>query len=166
MKTLILRNASNSVRVEYKVDMINANSENFTIMEIVDLDAAEETLGLDFKQLPSSLQAFKEFATENHLILELIDIDPAVGKSALITASRLLVLTVTNYAEEAIEGAVIKIGSSTLGETDENGQAQVSIPTAETTLTISAEGYITEDFEIVAGTEAVTGDVELETYPA
>lgn len=166
MKTLVLRNASNTVRVEYKVDMSNANSENFTIMEIVDLDAAEETLGLDFKQLPSNLQAFKEFATENHLILELVDINPTVGRTTLITASRLLALTVTNDADEAIEGAIVKIGSTTLGETDANGQVQVSIPITETILIIGAEGYITEDFEVVAGTEAVVGDVELETYPA
>ena len=84
MKTLVLRSADNSTRVEYKVDLIG-NSENITVMEIVGLDTAEIVAGLDFRLLDTHVKNFIDFATASSLILDKVDIDPAVGTVNLYT---------------------------------------------------------------------------------
>lgn len=76
---LVLSNDSLGLRVEYKTDLPKgATSGNFTIMEIVGLSDAEKTAGLDFKQLPNDVGAFKTFAETNGLKLERIDEDGKV----------------------------------------------------------------------------------------
>jgi len=74
MRNLILRNTGNTLRVEYKVDMLTDTQENFTIMETIGLSDAEAIEGLDFRELTDSLSSFKTFATNNNLILDLIDV--------------------------------------------------------------------------------------------
>jgi len=84
MKTLVIRNADNSARVEFKVDLMTASQENFTVMEVSGLDAFEVKFGITFRELPSTLRAFKDFCTSNNLILDEIDIDPAEGITEVI----------------------------------------------------------------------------------
>jgi len=84
MKTLVFRNTSNTLRVEYKVDLISNDSDNFTVMEVVGLDDAEERFGLQFSQINNDLTTFKQFAIDNNLILESIPGSPAQG-GAIVT---------------------------------------------------------------------------------
>jgi len=90
MRTLIFRNTIDTLRVEYKVDIRNDNDENFTVMEIVGLDDDEITIaGLIFQRIQQSFGAFKDFATNNNLILEVI--------KDLSTATEELVAETTAY---------------------------------------------------------------------
>jgi hypothetical protein len=164
MKTLVLKNADETIRVEYKVDIMDG-AENFTVMEIVGMSDAEVALGLDFQCLATNLQSFKTFATANNLALEEIDINPTIG-SSILQKPRKLVLTVIDGSENPVEGALIKIGTVQVGITDENGESPIYLPDTEVTLTISADGFVTEDFTVGAGSIDVTGEVELITYPA
>jgi len=90
MRTLILRNTIDTLRVEYKVDIKNDSDENFTIMEIIGLDSDEITIaGLIFQRIQQSFGAFKTFAKDNNLILEVI--------KDLSTATEELVAETTAY---------------------------------------------------------------------
>lgn len=93
MKTLVIRNADNSARVEYKVDIIG-NSDNFTVMEVKGLDDAEVKFGINFRELPSNIQAFKAFCTTNNLILD--KEDPAVAKVVLVAEGTAMDITDTD----------------------------------------------------------------------
>lgn len=68
MVTLTLRNAGNSVNVQYKTDIIGDN-QNFTIMEVVGASAAEIRSGINFRQEVHSLQELYDFAEDNNLFL-------------------------------------------------------------------------------------------------
>lgn len=76
MLTTLVLSDNESVFVEYKTDLpVGATVGNFTIMDIQGLSDAEKHLGLDFKQLPSSIGDFKDFAEENNLVLLRVDND-------------------------------------------------------------------------------------------
>lgn len=73
--TLILTD-NDTVSVSYKTDLPDgATVGNFTVMDTLGLDDAEKHLGLDFKQLPYSVQDFITFASENNLALLRVDND-------------------------------------------------------------------------------------------
>lgn len=81
MLTTLILTDNDTISVKYKTDLpAGATVGNFTVMDIQDLDAAEEALGLDFKQLPYSIQDFITFASENNLSLLRVDND---GQSIL-----------------------------------------------------------------------------------
>lgn len=124
MKTLVLRNTDNSLRVEYKVDLINADSDNFTVMEIVGLDEVEEKFGLDLTLTTNSVTEIKALATTNNLILDLVDIDPAVGTTNLVAEGTSLAITTTSpmdagtvAVEEEVEITCPADSSGSLGGT-------------------------------------------------
>lgn len=76
MLTTLILTDNDSISVEYKTDLpAGATVGNFTVMNILGLGAAEEALGLDFKQLPYSIQDFIDFAEENSLALLRVDND-------------------------------------------------------------------------------------------
>lgn len=107
MKTLVFKNANNQLRVEYKVDLFSS-SDNFTIMEIAGLDDAEKQIGISFKELASDglgsgaedptlggLENFKQFATDNNLILEEIDNENNVVTELVALGTALNITTTT-----------------------------------------------------------------------
>lgn len=82
MLVTLLLTDNDTINVGYKTDLYDgATTGLFTIMDIEGLSEAEEHLGLDFKQLPSSIEAFKVFAQENNLALIRID---NTGREVLI----------------------------------------------------------------------------------
>lgn len=82
--TLILTD-NDTVSVEYKTDLpVGATVGNFTVMDILGLSDAEKHLGLDFKQVPSSIQEFIDFAEENGFALIRVDEN---GQEILVNAT-------------------------------------------------------------------------------
>lgn len=81
MLVSLLLTDNDTINVTYKTDLEkNATVGNFTILDILDCNDTEKHLGLDFKQIDTNLQAFKDFAEENSLALVRIDDD---GKEIL-----------------------------------------------------------------------------------
>lgn len=82
MLTSLLLTDNDAINVTYKTDLPEGSTTgNFTIMSIEDLNDAEKHLGLDFKQLPTTVDAFKTFAQANNLVLIRID---NTGKNILV----------------------------------------------------------------------------------
>lgn len=78
MKTIVLKNTSGSLFIEVKVDLMDT-TEAFTVMSIEGRSDAEvRTMG-ELKELPSHIQSFADFATANNLLMDIVDIDPAVS---------------------------------------------------------------------------------------
>ena len=76
MLTTLILTDNGTVSVEYKTDLpAGATVGNFTVMDILGLNDAEKHLGLDFKQLPYSIQDFIDFAETNNLALLRVDND-------------------------------------------------------------------------------------------
>lgn len=73
MTILVFTNSNGQLNVQYKVDLINTNSDNLTVMEVVGLSDAEVVAGINFAQLNYTLTSFKQFATANNLILKKVD---------------------------------------------------------------------------------------------
>lgn len=73
MKSLIFTDINSTIKVEFVTDLINANAQNFTVMETKGLTTAWELTNINFKQLPYTVNAFKEFAEAHDLKLVLID---------------------------------------------------------------------------------------------
>ena len=86
MQKLIFSDGA-SINVQYDVDLLGSNTGNLTVMNINGLDSSEEGLFKGFKKLPSSLSAFKAFATTNGLKLEQTDQDHSVVLVALPTTT-------------------------------------------------------------------------------
>ncbi len=75
MKTLLFYNGDNSIFVQAKVDIINDDTENFTVMQVEGLTDEAVALGLDLKQLTSNIKEMKDLATTTNLNLKLVDIN-------------------------------------------------------------------------------------------
>jgi hypothetical protein len=76
MLTTLILTDNDTISVKYITDLPKgAEVGNFTIMYIDGLDDTERHLGLDFKQVPSNVQAFIDFAEENSLSLLRVDED-------------------------------------------------------------------------------------------
>ena len=60
---------------EIKTNLINATDDNFTICEVVGMKDAYKTLGVDPKQLPSTISAMKTLAYNHGLKLTLYKSD-------------------------------------------------------------------------------------------
>lgn len=74
MKKLIFTDNNSTVNVEYVTDLLSADQENFTVMQIRGLsDAEQQNPGLQFKQLNYTLTTFKQFAQAHDLKLVLAD---------------------------------------------------------------------------------------------
>ena len=76
----LVRRSGGTIRVHYRTDLINAASNNFTVHQITGLEELEASddilhkkLARDFKKLPYTLQAFKDFAEDNYLELRIAD---------------------------------------------------------------------------------------------
>lgn len=73
MKSLIFTDNAD-IHVEYKVDLLNGNDGNITVMEIKGLDTVEEeALFKKFQRIETNLAAFKAFAEDNGLQLTVGD---------------------------------------------------------------------------------------------
>ena len=120
----------------------------------IDVPRAQFTLRIEKKGY-DTIDTIKIAGTEDFSDTQRIDIFP-----------RQLTLTVTNNMGAPIAGASVKIELMKIGTTGPSGILQTHVPNSETTLTISAIGYITEDFLLEAGIIDVEGAVSLETYPA
>lgn len=68
---------------EIKTNLINATDDNFTICEVVGVTDAYKTLGVDPKQLPSTISAMKTLAYDHGLKLTLYKGD---GTSEILSA--------------------------------------------------------------------------------
>ena len=78
MITHLVLTDNDTISVKYKVDLEKgASVGNFTIMEIEDMNDTEEHLGMDFQQIPSDVQSFIDFASDNNLALLRVDADGA-----------------------------------------------------------------------------------------
>ncbi len=84
MKTLVFRNPSRTLKVEFITDLIEGN-DAFTVMEIRGREQAEVEYGINFEQLPSSLSAFKALATSKGLILDQYDEDKTEVQDSSVT---------------------------------------------------------------------------------
>jgi hypothetical protein len=85
MLTTLILTDNDSVSVKYDTDLPEgAVVGNFTILYIHDLSDAEKHLGLDFKQVPSSVQEFIDFAEANSLALIRVDEN---GQEILVNAT-------------------------------------------------------------------------------
>lgn len=71
MRLLKIYNEDLGVDVQYKTDLITHTQTNFTVMSVEGLDDAEKALGIDFKQLPYNLPAFKQFCEDHGFGLSL-----------------------------------------------------------------------------------------------
>lgn len=70
------------IRVQYRTDLIHSSAQNFTVMQVTGLDEMElsnnileNKLAKEFKKLPYTLEAFKQFAEDNYLELSIQNSD-------------------------------------------------------------------------------------------
>ena len=70
MERLIFTDRDGQVNVQYKVDALSEDFENFTVYQVDGLEDAEIRAGIQFRQLAYSKTEFIEFATEKNLKLE------------------------------------------------------------------------------------------------
>ena len=77
MKTIILRSSNNQLHVQIKVDLMS-NSERFTIMSIEGRKDIEVQAGIGLQELPDTIESLAKFAQEKNLLMDIVDIDPAV----------------------------------------------------------------------------------------
>lgn len=70
--SLIFTDYNSTYKVEFKTDLQGTN-DNFTVMEVVGLDAAEVKLGMNYRRLAYTVAAFKTFAASNGLKLQKVD---------------------------------------------------------------------------------------------
>ena len=80
-ENLVFR-AGGVIRVSYRTDLIHSSAQNFTVMQVSGLDELElsndileNKLAKDFKKLPYTLEAFKQFAEDNYMELSIQDSD-------------------------------------------------------------------------------------------
>lgn len=71
-KILLFEDQNATIKVAFKVNLINATDDNFTVMQVDGLDDAEVTLGFSFRQLPYTVATFKAFALAKDLKLSLV----------------------------------------------------------------------------------------------
>ena len=119
MIPLILKNANNSCRVEYMVDVEDSLQETFTIMTIKGsgtngaLKDAEVALGLDLTCRPSNIQEFEALAVSANLALDVIVKDPTIGERNLVPVAVPFTIT-TNGAQAAGKCGVKEVTNCTL----------------------------------------------------
>jgi len=136
MKTLVIRNADNSARVEFKVDIIGSN-QNFTVMQVSDLDDAEVVFGINFRELATNLQAFTSFCTANNLILDNIDIDPAVGSTEVVAEGVAMDITDSDPLAGGTDGAPYSETLTVVGGSGDKTW-EVSVGSLPSQLTLNA----------------------------
>ena len=78
-ENLVFR-AGGEIRVSFRTDLTSNTGNNFTVHQITGLEPLENSddiirkkLARDFKKLPYTLQAFKDFAEANYLELSIAD---------------------------------------------------------------------------------------------
>lgn len=71
MKNLTFSDGAD-ISVTYKVDLIG-NAQTLTVMEVKGLDTVPEQKLFHFQKLPSNLPAFKQFAIDHNLNLDVDD---------------------------------------------------------------------------------------------
>jgi len=96
MRTLVLRTSDNSINVNYKVDLLLDEQENFTVMDITGLEDAEVIAGIDFRELNFDLESFKKFAEDNNLLLDSIDTAEGGGTTAIVSSVTALNITTSS----------------------------------------------------------------------
>jgi len=69
MTTLVFTDINSSINVSFRTNLINSTDDNFTVVGVDGLSDAEVHFGFNFRQLPTTLAAFKEFARVNFLKL-------------------------------------------------------------------------------------------------
>ena len=88
MKTIVLKNTSGTFFIELKVDLFD-NSEAFTVMTIEGRSDIEDKAIANIQQLPSSISAMETYAIANGLLMDIVDIDPAVATINTVVAADL-----------------------------------------------------------------------------
>jgi len=107
MRTLVLRSANNQINVNYKVDLLSDEQENFTVMDIGGLDDLEIDFGIQFRELNSDLETFKKFAQDNNLLLDSINTTEGGSTTAIISSVTALDITTTSLPGESVAVAEI-----------------------------------------------------------
>jgi len=72
--SLIFTDYNSTYKVEFKTNLLGTN-DSFTVVEVVGLDDAEIKLGMNFRRLAYTVEAFKTFAAANGLKLQKLDIN-------------------------------------------------------------------------------------------
>jgi hypothetical protein len=97
MKDLVFSNYTGSFTKEYKTDMITGQ-HNFTVHDIVisGSPTEDETIeaGLDFRQLPYSIEQFKAKAVSGNFTLN--EVDFSAGSSTIHNTATVLAVTTTS----------------------------------------------------------------------
>lgn len=97
MKSFIFKDQNGTVNVEIVTDLIHADAQNFTAMEVKGKTTDWETGHMnDFKQLPSNKAAYVLFAQENDLQLDLVDYGGSGSSTTLVEFSN------AYYGEEGL----------------------------------------------------------------
>lgn len=114
MKTFILKNTAETLKVEYITDAIGTLPGNFTIMEIRDLSDAEASEGLDFQLMPNSYHGMVKFATDNNLLLDMINADGTVTNVVnSVTALAITTTTLDDVVKALKETTILTFGAIT-----------------------------------------------------
>lgn len=156
MKTIVLRSTNNQFRVEIKTDL-SKNEGAFTIMEFVGKDDSEVVAGMSLKELPSSFEGMKAFATSNNLLMDIIDINEGTNTAVVSSVTALAItssgaLTAGNdtvaYSETiAVEGGN---GPLTFEVTDGSLPSGLSLQASTGTITGIPDTVENPTFEITA----------------
>jgi len=103
MKTIILKSTNGQFFVEMLVDILQSPDKDgagvrnsaFTIMEIKSLQDSEVKAGFSLRQLPNSVEGLKTFAVAQNLLMDIVDIDPAIATENVNAAVTALNITTT-----------------------------------------------------------------------
>lgn len=80
------------------------SNDAFTIMSIEGKNDTEVIAGFDYKQLPTTLAGMKAFATAKNLLMDIVDIDPAVAVINAVSSVTALNITTTGAMAAATIG--------------------------------------------------------------